>query len=252
MNPFRRRQFTAMQGAGGAAAFSPTSLSGLALYYDATKISGFSNNDPIGTLTDISSNAWQATQGTASKKPTYLTNIKNGQPVIRFDGVDDILTNTTCTSFNGLTGATLFYAYKFNNVGSAGLVSFSADARLSQQDFSGNHNTYADGSSGVPYPYGSYAGSSAWQLVEVVFDGSQTGNADRLKIWVDGVAKTLSFTDTIPASFFSGSDGFELGGGLGGNYNGHDLAVLCYYGRALTSGERDQVRSYINGLYAIY
>jgi hypothetical protein len=251
MQPWRHRRVVAMSG-GGAAAFSPTSLSGLALYYDATKISGFSNNDPIGTLTDLSSNAWQATQATASQKPTYLTNIKNGQPVIRFDGVDDILTNSTCTSFNGLTGATLFYAFKFNSVGSAGQLSFWNDARLSQQDFGGNHSTYADGSSGAPYPTGSYAVSTSWQLIEIVFDGSQTGNADRLKIWVDGVAKTLSFTDTIPASFLSGSDGFELGGGLGGNYNGHDLAVLCYYSRALTSGERYQVRSYINGLYAIY
>lgn len=251
MQPWRHRRVVAMT-SGGAAAFSPASIPGLELWLDASQITGLSDGDPISTLTDISSNAWQATQGTASKKPTYLTNIKNGQPVIRFDGVDDIVTNTTCTSFNGLTGATLFYAYKFNNAGSTGFLSFWNDARLSQQDFSVIHSIYADGSSGAPYPYGSYAVSTSWQLVEAVFDGSQTGNADRLKVWVDGLAKTLSFTGTIPASFFSGSDGFELGGGLGGNYNGHDLAVLCYYGRALTSGERDQVRSYINGLYAIY
>lgn len=252
MNPLRRRIQTAMQTRGGAAAFSPASIPGLQLWLDASQIVGLNDGDAVGTLTDLSSNAWQATQATASKKPTYLTNIKNGRPVIRFDGVDDILANTTCTSFNGLTGATLFYAYKFNTVGSAGLLSFYNDSRLAQQDFGGNHNTYADGASGAPYPYGSYAGSTSWQLVEAVFDGSQTGNADRLKVWVDGVAKTLTFTDTIPSSFLSGSDGFDLGGALGGNYNGHDLAVLCYYGRALTSGERDQVRSYINGLYAIY
>lgn len=33
-----------------------------------------------------------------------------------------------------------------------------------------------------------------------LFDGSQTGNANRLQLWIDGQPKTLSFTGTIPAT----------------------------------------------------
>jgi hypothetical protein len=38
------------------------------------------------------------------------------------------------------------------------------------------------------------------RYVTAVFDGTQTGNAARLKVYVNGVAQTLTFTGTIPAT----------------------------------------------------
>ena len=37
-----------------------------------------------------------------------------------------------------------------------------------------------------------------WHHVLVVYDGSGAANADRLKMWCDGTAKTLAFSGTIP------------------------------------------------------
>ena len=39
-----------------------------------------------------------------------------------------------------------------------------------------------------------------WNHIAIVYDGSQATNADRLKIYVDGSPKTVSFTGTIPSS----------------------------------------------------
>lgn len=40
----------------------------------------------------------------------------------------------------------------------------------------------------------------AWNHIAIIYDGTQVGDAGRLRIWVNGVQQTLSFTGTIPAS----------------------------------------------------
>lgn len=94
MNPFRRRQFTAMQQGGGAAAFSPASITGLQLWLDASQITGLNDGDAVATWPDLSGNARDYTQGTASKRPTYKTSIRGALPVVRFDGLDDVVSRT--------------------------------------------------------------------------------------------------------------------------------------------------------------
>ncbi len=42
-----------------------------------------------------------------------------------------------------------------------------------------------------------------WTHVAVVFDGTLSGNDNRLKIYTDGVQQTLSFVDTIPATLLA-------------------------------------------------
>lgn len=73
------------------AAWTPASIAGLSLWYDATQLAGLANNDPVATWTDASGNANNATQGTASARPTYKTNVQNSKPAVLFDGVDDFM-----------------------------------------------------------------------------------------------------------------------------------------------------------------
>jgi hypothetical protein len=52
-----------------------------------------------------------------------------------------------------------------------------------------------------PGGFGSLAGLSlGWHRVMVVFDGAGADNASRLKLYVDGVQRTLAFTSTIAAT----------------------------------------------------
>jgi len=55
--------------------------------YDATKLS-LSDGESVSTWDDETGNGYDLTAGTA---PTFKTSVINGNPVVRFDGVDDFL-----------------------------------------------------------------------------------------------------------------------------------------------------------------
>jgi hypothetical protein len=52
---------------------------------------------------------------------------------------------------------------------------------------------------------------TTWHHVVWVFDGALSGNANRLKCWVDNVQQTLTFGGTIPAAFLDISHELVLG-----------------------------------------
>lgn len=92
--------------------------------------------------------------------------------------------------------------------------------------------------------YGECAAPStgAWHHLVVVFDGSLTGNSNRLKVWIDGVQQSLGFTGTIPSSIPNTSEALQLGAWNGGtNFNG-DLDEVAFYNTALTASEIGQNR----------
>lgn len=71
--------------------FKPSQIPGLQLWLDASQIVGLNDGDAVGTWNDLSGNGNDATQGTASKQPTFQTNEQNGKPGVQGDGVDDVL-----------------------------------------------------------------------------------------------------------------------------------------------------------------
>jgi hypothetical protein len=66
-----------------------------------------------------------------------------------------------------------------------------------------------------------------WHHIVGVFDGSQTGNSNRLKIYIDGVLQTISFFGTVPATVPSNAGTFDLGryqdNGAGYEYSNSSL-----------------------------
>jgi hypothetical protein len=94
---------TARRGVMAKPSFSPSSLPGLAVWFDASQLTGLADGDPVASWTDLSGNARHAAQATSTKRPTYKTNIQNGKPVIRFDGVDDFLATPAWTNPTSLT-----------------------------------------------------------------------------------------------------------------------------------------------------
>ncbi len=64
---------------------------GLSIWLDASHVNGARVANPasgtqIGTWTDLSGLAHNATQGNAGNQPTLISNGINGQPTIRFNG----------------------------------------------------------------------------------------------------------------------------------------------------------------------
>lgn len=85
----------------GAPPFNPLKIAGMTFWLDAAQITGLVNADPVTTWPDSSGNGLVFTQATSAKKPTYRTGVVNNEPVVRFDGVDDVL--EAAASFNAGT-----------------------------------------------------------------------------------------------------------------------------------------------------
>jgi hypothetical protein len=77
-----------------------------------------------------------------------------------------------------------------------------------------------------------------WHTLTGVFDGTQTGNAARLKIYLDGEPQTLSFTGTIPAVTPTSTANFFANfiQSVSTYYNG-SCASLAIWARAFTPAE---------------
>lgn len=84
-----------------------------------------------------------------------------------------------------------------------------------------NSSVYVYIDSGGAFPHGVYnlgsnfLNDSTWHCCGVRYYGAGAGNADRLRVWSDGVEKTASsFQHTIPSTTFNGSGDFIIGGFL--------------------------------------
>jgi hypothetical protein len=82
-----------------------------------------------------------------------------------------------------------------------------------------------------------------WIHYAVVFDGTQTGNANRLKIYVDGVQDSvLDFIGTIPASTIVSANNVRIGSDSAGNANlSGKIDEVRIYNRALSLFEIKQL-----------
>jgi len=92
--------------------------------------------------------------------------------------------------------------------------------------------------------YGSYAlNNTSWHHVVLVFDGTQTGNSNRLKGYVNGSPVALTYTGTIPATAHSQNFDFHIG-----SYGNCAIGVSC--AGTTQNGSVDDVRIYNRPLTA--
>ena len=86
-----------------------------------------------------------------------------------------------------------------------------------------------------------------------MYDGTQTGNANRLRLIYDGIQQSLTFTGTIPANtgaqsymYFGGDNRTGgAGGALASTYMNGYIGEVMIWTRALTSAELINVNGYL-------
>jgi hypothetical protein len=206
---------------------STPTTTGLAVAYNFNEGSGT-------TLFDRSGNG---RNGTISGTPTWTTG-KNGQ-TIDFDGSNDNVALGTLLPIQGVNKLTLSAWMKRNSA--------YEKVEIGKQ-VSGGSNTVAleFWDDGLLYfglsPSSAYAGGyvslndTAWHHVTMVFDGTQSTNATRLKGYVDGVQQTLTFDGTVPTLTTTNTTGFNIGV-LAGAYTGGLIDDVRVYTRALSTTE---------------
>jgi len=87
---------------------------------------------------------------------------------------------------------------------------------------------------------------TVWHHVVMVFDGTVTGNTNRLKAYVDGAAKTLSYTGTIPAATANNTASFLIGTDTDGT-----IDEVQVFNRALSAAEAQALYSPPSTKFAI-
>jgi hypothetical protein len=209
--------------------FSPAQLGDLAVWLDASQLSGLADGAAVSTFTDVSGNGRSPTALTTAR-PIYKTNIVGGLPVVRFDGTDDAMAVTF--------GATLaqpltIIAVEKHTATGSGLYIFDG------VDATNRAALFTNSNPGMSY----YAGSTqtptiapgAWRVWTTVWDATDALYAN------DGLVKSASVGS-------GGIAGLTLGARwdkIAGSWLGMDLAELIVYTRALTATERRQVMRYL-------
>ncbi len=81
---------------------------------------------------------------------------------------------------------------------------------------------------------------NGYQNIAFTYDGSQTGNSNRLKVYLNGILQTLSFTGTIPSSV-SNIPAIDIGKrSWTTRYSEGSIAQVSIYNRALSASEIQQ------------
>jgi hypothetical protein len=166
-----RDKIESMSGVTPPATVNATDISGCINWIDLDQETG-SEGDAIGTLTDRSSSANNATQGTAANKPTLRLSIANGKKGAYFDGVNDYLTYGTnidlATNHTILIVASPFYRGNYSP-----LLQYKQQALYHQLSTTNHFGIYRTGDGygglvmgGLPQVFGLHGSSnSSYDLI---------------------------------------------------------------------------------------
>jgi hypothetical protein len=221
----------------------PLKIANLVAWYDASQITGLSDNDLVTTWPDLSGNGYDLIQNDVALKPTYKASIKNGLPVIRFDGID----NELKTAAFGVTYSqpnTIIALGKFNS---------GTDFQYAYDGIDANfrHGLLIYDQ----WPYFS-ALTAGGDLGLVNYVGPIVGNYGQITAIYNGAASYLRSNQTFIASGDIGSQGltgFKMGrsAAVGQPLNG-DLCELMIFNRELTASEIWYLELYINRKWDVH
>lgn len=168
-----------------------------------------------------------------------------------FDGVDDVIDFGNITDINNATNLTMVMWAK--RLESNDAVTFEKSSGYTHRvsiNISTDGNVYANLATGSGHSFGfcSLSGTE-WNHIAYVFDGTQSDNASRLKLYVNGVAQTLNFGSyTIPTSIPSDTSTVKIG--LDTPNSLYSTGSVCNAGIWTRSLSAEEVQSIMNKSYS--
>lgn len=258
----RRKLVTILDSGSIAGGVPPTEVpaTGLGVWYKADTIAG-ADGALVPVWIDSGPNHFDLS-AVGGNQPTIQTSERNGQPVVRFDGVDDYMQTVASILGSKLCGPqaqTVFVVQKqlSTDGGSSTYAWNGTDALnlLNAHIAYTDGNLYYDTGSAAP-PTGRLIGPRAqadpwadtWHIVEMVRDGA-TGS-----FTIEGNSPVTP--TTIPTGTFNGAVSSTLwvgnhpSGGIANVFQG-DIAEFIMFNRTLDAAERTQVRNYLKQKWGI-
>ena len=230
--------------------FTPANIPGLQLWLDASDASTLFQNsngttaatadgDPVGYWGDKSENNWNLVQSDGSKKPAIKLSIKNGRSVVRFDGTNDFFRNTTINSNLQTSLRTIFVVARSLNANFGCIYIVNNTLILSQASVTGTYYDVNASNFVLPAVQNYY-----------VFVAKSAGVGLKASYIVNGSSSALfSSNQTSP----SGNATVDIGSLNVGSFPfGGDLLEVLHYSDALSDGNINLIRNYLNNKWSIY
>lgn len=201
------------------------------------------NNSGLITVVDRSGNGNRAT--TASVAATPARQIGKIGHALDFDGSDDLLTATDINATDGASQLSLSaWIFQRNITDEKPIVSkYGGDTNWTFYtggigESGGNDLAFLPQNSGATaYTQTNAHQANVWEHCVLVFDGTQTGDANRVKMFKNGVQQTgLGSTATIPATTANTATAVTLATDSGGVFDGI-VDEVRIYNRALSADE---------------
>jgi len=233
-------QFDAANGAN----FVPSNPSDGATFTQWTDSnSGTHNANPIGGAT------------TRASYQSGVGDTQNSLAVVRFDGNDGLSINP----YPGLAskaGVTVFALIKMNaetvsvNNNSPRIFSTNILNGIAFYYNSTSNRWTVAASTGVGEST-TTNDSSRFSVHTLVYDGTATGNSNRLKYRYNGAQDTLTFTGTVGTTTSASITTLYIGNNNGANYFTGDIGEFLIFTRTLTTQEIESVEAYLNNKWGL-
>lgn len=256
--------FGDVAGQGGIVA--PNEIPNLNLWYDAsvsnaayiTTTGGVAptNGQPVNSWIDKQGAGRNANQTTGTRQPTWQANQQNGQGSILFDGSNDVLTlNPVGTWALSLPGQTTYIVIKAN--------ALTGTPRVTQTNTNG-FQFFWDSFWGVETAGGRAKSANSGNTTNYVYmgqilDGTQTNgditvqNNLRLKMRINGVPQTLTFSTNVGTATSASATGLFVGADAqpaSNPFSGY-IGEMMIWTRSLTPTEISQVEKYLSTKWGI-
>jgi len=233
---------------------NPNILPSLQVWYDAADPLVFTPSNPADNTTftqwgDKSAFAHNANpDGGATVRATYQTNETNSLNVVRFDGINDNLTINPASWAANLSSFTAYVVARISNTsGTRTIISSDQNG----QKIYWNGSNWAISQSGGIGVSAETADTTKFQTFGLIFDGSQSSNATRLRFRYRETETALTFTGTVGTTTNASTNVLNIGHYNKTEYFAGDVGEILYFSRALTAGEIAGVESYLSNKWAI-
>jgi hypothetical protein len=229
------------------ATFSPDQVANLAGWYKADAITGLTNGAAVATWPDSSSNNLTGTQGNVAARPAYQASMVNGKPVVRFDGVNDLIeSGMSASPANSTTFAVLRPTSTSGAFTIRGSFSGSSTGGLQYRVNNGKQLLIKQFVAQIGSPSATTLSTTNFSVVAVTL---ATGASGSYAFYLNGTADgSGSTTETLVAGMTT-----LIGMGQGGTnepFSG-DIAELICYSSVLSAADRNSVTAYLGTKYGI-
>lgn len=212
---------------------------GAGTYQSAGGAAAENDGDVVGQWQDQATAAVHVAQGTADNKPLLKLNILNGQPVLRFDGANDVLSSAFTVGGVLSQPFTIFAVAKIDDAEDNAFNVLTDGDDTTNRCFSGkkNNNNWMI-HSGVDIE-GSAADTS-WNIWCMLFHGASS------QFWHDGSSEASGDAGA------DAPDGFSVGAQTNQLYAWDgDIAEIIIYDSNLSDADKNEIGQYLAEKYGL-